>query len=311
MCIISGAVGAEPVRLHNWLPYDSDDAGLIKDCLKKAPTLTATPISATEIPLDLPMLHPIGWIHIKGDSFIIDKQTKEALKAHLYSWLPVLKNSNLLVASWVKGSYSSSFAHSVSTAASQAAARTLVDISIPPDRIKLMFFGDHVRIRSDRRSSATPEVVIAFALQDPRKDAGEAGWRWDSQTSLIRSLYYSFSFEASRLGIPLIDISGSSPKILNQYFNKEITHGLLRDQRCSARRGVPCEVNFGILWANSQDPDFCNATIRKDNDDAIVNLYDRFDSDQTVRFKFDRKSKSVKIADVISSEGSSLRNLLR
>jgi hypothetical protein len=193
--------------------------------------------------------------------------------------------------------------------------RKLIESSIPQNKIKTIFYGKDTQLVGAKKNNSEHEYVITISLMPTRST--EVYRTWDAHTedesvALIRDLYNSFSWEISTLGIPLIGIEESSSEILSRYFSKEFRSALLTDKKCSERRGMPCGIDWKILWA-SQDPKVCWATVQKPTQGKIISakLHLADNSVTTVRFVVRSEKEGPAIEDIVDGKGLSVRRHLK
>jgi len=123
----------------------------------------------------------------------------------------------------------------------------------------------------------------------------------DARIHVVSNLYKAYAWQVlssshDAFGRPLVEQEAS---VLRRYFDHDLTSLLIGDQRCIARTGEPCNLDFDPIFA-SQDPAAADLSIRSMTNGIVAVEFTYPSSGEKVRleYRLTRSENGWRISDI-------------
>ncbi|HCW5556304.1 TPA: hypothetical protein OXQ01_000373 [Acinetobacter baumannii] len=144
--------------------------------------------------------------------------------------------------------------------------------------------------------------ILCLSLLSGCASAKEAEC-YNTSKALITDLYNKFPINGDEV------IENKNIKTLSNFFDKNLTNLLIKDQECSARNNGVCNIDFNIL-IHSQDTPNKYKTLQ-DTDNLVTVKVEYHQYSEFINFVINKESSCKKIGNIKYDDGSDLIKMLR
>jgi len=126
---------------------------------------------------------------------------------------------------------------------------------------------------------------------------------YNTSKSLITGLYDKFPINGDEV------IENKNRKILSNFFDKNLTNLLLKDQECSAKNNGICNIDFNILIHSQDTPN--KYKILQDVDNLVTVKVEYHQYSEFINFVINKEYSCKKIGNIKYDDGSDLIRMLQ